>query len=253
MNRRRLVSLRVNVLRNGSVALIGSAGRALAVLEKLETGLDVDVRRIKIGSTLVSVKCIGCLVVARLIEGAEIVPHLRDVRVEPNSTRVGIKRIAVLVDLVVEHTNAAPESWVASIPVDGLLVSLICLRVFLLRHVAATKEVPTLCVCLVRSHGLLKVLDSLLLTGVVGALLMVQPTQLLKDLCMIGVTLKNATVCALGGFELLLLLVDMTDLEPNVLFGERAWRVGNNVLEALVSCQKSSRERLRLHLRPNSG
>jgi hypothetical protein len=160
MNRRRLVSLRVNVLRNGSVALVGSAGRTLAVLKKLETGLDVDVRRIKVGSTLVSIERIGCLVVARLVESAEIVPHLRDVGVEPNSTRVGIKRIAVLVDLVVEHTNAAPESRVASIAVDSLLVSFVCLGVLLLRHVAATEEVPALCVGLVRSHRLLQVLNS---------------------------------------------------------------------------------------------
>ena len=253
MDRRRLVSLGVNVLWNGSVGLVRSAGRTLAVLKKLETGLDVDVRRIKVGSTLVSIECIGCLVVARLVEGAEIIPHLRNVGVEPNSTRVGIKRIAVLVDLVVEHTNAAPESGVASIAVDGLLVRLIRLRVLLLRHVAATEEVPALCVGLVRSHGLLQVLNGLLLTGVIGALLMVQPTQLLEDLCMIGVTLKHATVCALGGFKLLLLLVDVTDLEPNVFFGERARRVGNNVLEALAPCQNSSCRHLHLYLHPNFG
>jgi hypothetical protein len=50
---------------------------------------------------------------------------------------------------------------------------------------------------------------------------------------MIGVALKHATVCALGGFELLLLLVDVTDLEPNILFGKRTGRIGNNVLEAI--------------------
>lgn len=222
VNRRRLVSLRMNVLRNGSVALVGSAGRTLAVLKKLETGLDVDIGRIQVGSTLVSIERISCLVVARLVECTEIIPHLGNVGVEPNGTRVGIERIAVLVDLVVEHTNAAPESRVASVAVDSLLVSLICLGVLLLRHVAATEEVPALCISLVRSHRLLQVLDGLLLTGVVGALLMVQPTQLLEDLGMIGITLEHATVGTLGGFELLLLLVNVTDLEPNVLFGERA-------------------------------
>lgn len=155
MNRCRLVSLRVNVLRNGSVALVGSAGRTLTVLEKLETGLDVDIRRIEVGSALVGIECIRCLIVARLIESTEIIPHLRNVGVEPDSTRVGIKRIAVLVDLVVEHTNAAPESRVASIAVHSLLISLICFGVLLLRHVAAAEEVPALCIGLIRSHRLL--------------------------------------------------------------------------------------------------
>lgn len=70
---------------------------------------------------------------------------------------------------------------------------------------------------------------------------------------MIGVTLEHATVCALGGFELFLLLVDVTNLEPNVLFGERARRVGDNVLEALGPCQNSSCKEIRLYVHPNSG
>lgn len=101
MDRGRLVSLRVDVLWNGSVALVGSASRTLAVLKKLEAGLDVDIRRIQVGSTLVGIERIGCLVVARLVECTEIIPHLRNVGVEPNGTRVGIERIAVLVDLIV--------------------------------------------------------------------------------------------------------------------------------------------------------
>lgn len=30
-----------------------------------------------------------------------------------------------------------------------------------------------------------------------------------------------------------LLLVDMANLEPDVFFGQRAWRIANNVFEAL--------------------
>lgn len=75
------------------------------------------------------------------------------------------------------------------------------------------------------------------LAGVVGALLVVQPTQLLQDLGVIGITLKHTAIGTLGGFEFLLLLVDVTDLEPYVLFCQRAGRVGDNVLEALLPCQ----------------
>lgn len=40
---------------------------------------------------------------------AEVELHLGDVRVDADRTRVGIKRIAELVDLEVEHANGAPE------------------------------------------------------------------------------------------------------------------------------------------------
>lgn len=43
MNRGRLVSLRVNILRHRSVALVGSTGGSLTVLKKLQTSLDVNV------------------------------------------------------------------------------------------------------------------------------------------------------------------------------------------------------------------
>lgn len=60
-----------------------------------------------------------------------------------------------------------------------------------------------------------------------------QPSKLLKDLGVVGVTLKHATVGALGSLELFLLLIDVTDLEPDVFFCEGAWWVGDNVFEAL--------------------
>jgi hypothetical protein len=50
----------------------------------------------------------------------------------------------------------------------------------------------------------------------------------------VGVTLKHTTIGTLGGFELLLLLIDVTDLEPYVLFCQRAGWVGDDVLEALL-------------------
>ena len=52
------------------------------------------------------------------------------------------------------------------------------------------------------SNGLLEVLDGLLLAGIVGALLVVQPTQLLEHFGVIGITFQDAAVGALGCFEL---------------------------------------------------
>ncbi len=49
---------------------------------------------------------------------------------------------------------------------------------------------------------------------------------------MIRVFGKNALVGLLGGVELLLLLVNVTNLEPDVDLGEWAWRVVEDVSEA---------------------
>lgn len=71
-------------------------------------------------------------------QSTQVVPDFRNVRVQSNSSRVSVESITVLVDLVVEHTNRAPEGGVLSVTVDGLLVCLICLGVLLLGHVAPT-------------------------------------------------------------------------------------------------------------------
>jgi hypothetical protein len=61
----------------------------------------------------------------------------------------------------------------------------------------------------------------------------VQPSKLLENLRVVGIAFKHATVGALRSFELLLLLVDVTDLEPNILFRERTRGVGDYVFEAV--------------------
>jgi hypothetical protein len=139
----------VNILwlRSWGVVLLSRA-RQLA-LEKLQTSLDVNVGWVEIRSPAVSIESVGNLVVARLIQRTQIIPDLGDVWIQANGTRVSIKRIAVLIDLVVEDTNRAPEGGVATIAVDGLLVGFICLWVLCLRHVAATEQVPALSVVVV--------------------------------------------------------------------------------------------------------
>jgi hypothetical protein len=143
-----LVSLRVHILGKRCAGLVRKTVGGLS-LEQSKTRLDVDVGRIKISGPSVCVERITRLVVAGLVQRAEIIPNLRNVGVEANGARVCVKRVAVLVDLVVEDTNRAPERRVATVTVNCLLVGLVGLGVFLLRHVAPTKKVPTLGVILV--------------------------------------------------------------------------------------------------------
>jgi hypothetical protein len=145
-----LVSLRMHILGKRGAGLVGKTVGRLS-LEQSKTRLDVDVGGIEVSSPRVCVERITSLVVARLVQRTKIIPNLRNVRVEANGTRVRVKRVAVLVDLVVEHTNRAPECRVATVTVYCLLVRFVGLGVLLLRHVATTEKVPTLSVVLVWS------------------------------------------------------------------------------------------------------
>ena len=77
-------------------------------------------------------------------QSAKIIPDLADIRIDTNSTRVSVQGIAVLIDLIIKNTNRTPESRIPAISVDSLLICFVCLGVFLLRHVAASKKVPAL-------------------------------------------------------------------------------------------------------------
>lgn len=99
----------------------------------------------------------------------------------------------------------------------------------------------------------LQVLNGPLLARVVAALLMVEPTELLENLGMVRVSVKNAAVRRLSRLELhkmldteigsgevvvtyvLLLLVDMADLEPDVLLGQGTRRLIDDKFEALLT------------------
>lgn len=99
---------------------------------------------IQFSSSLVSIQGIANLVVARLIQGAKVVPNLRDKGVESDGPRVGIQGVAILVDLIVQDTNRTPEGGVPAIAIDGLLVGLVSLGVLLELHVATAEQVPAL-------------------------------------------------------------------------------------------------------------
>lgn len=77
--------------------------------------------------------------VARSYQSAQVVPDLGNVWVEPNGAGVRVERIAVLVDLVIKHSDRAPEGWVSPVTIDSLLVRFVCFGILLLRHVASTK------------------------------------------------------------------------------------------------------------------
>ena len=87
-------------------------------------------------------------------------------------------------------------------------------------------------------NRLLKILDSLLLAAEAGALLMMQPTELLQDLSVVGIAVEDAHICALGCVVIFLLFVDVPNLEPDVFLTQWSWRISNNVLEALQALLK---------------
>lgn len=115
-------------------------------MQQLEAVLDGIVGRIQLGRTRVRVNGVGDLIVARLVEAAQVVPNLPDVGVEADGTRVGIQGVTVLVDLEVENTNRAPESGVSAITVHCLLIGLVCLVVPRASHERTSQEVPALCI-----------------------------------------------------------------------------------------------------------
>ena len=69
---------------------------------------------------------------AQTYQGSQVIPHFGDVRVEAYGAGVCIKCISVLVDLVVQDANRAPECRVPSVAIDGLLIGLIRLGILLL-------------------------------------------------------------------------------------------------------------------------
>lgn len=70
---------------------------------------------------------------------------------------------------------------------------------------------------LTRRNRLLEELNRFFLASEAVTLLMVKPAKLLKNLGMVGVSIKYPLVGILGAVKVLLLFVDVPNLEPNVL------------------------------------
>lgn len=62
---------------------------------------------------------------------------------------------------------------------------------------------------------------------------MVEPSQLLQDLGVVGVPIEDTPVGGLGRLKVFLLLVNVTNLEPYIFLGEGTRRVSDDVFEAL--------------------
>jgi hypothetical protein len=81
-----------------------------------------------------------------------------------------------------------------------------------------------------------------------------EPAKLLKDLCVLWIAIKHAAVCCFGVVELFfvseqiqkdteethifLLLVDVSNLEPDVFFCQWSWWIMYNILEALCGISR---------------
>lgn len=63
---------------------------------------------------------------------SKVVPDFGDVRIEAYRTGIRIECISVLVDLVIQDTNRAPERRVPAVAVHGLLIRFIRLGILLL-------------------------------------------------------------------------------------------------------------------------
>jgi hypothetical protein len=112
--------------------------------ENVKSIRDRRVIGIKLRSTSVSINGIADLVVARLVQASQIIPNLRDVRVNSDSTRISVECITVLVDLEIENADRAPKRRITPVTIDCLLISFVCLVVLLPGHKGAAKQIPAL-------------------------------------------------------------------------------------------------------------
>jgi hypothetical protein len=132
----------MNILRTRSGGKLSTSG--LGRLQQLQSLRDDRIARVEFARPGISIDGIGYLVVATLVKASEIEPNFGNVRVDSYGTGVGIKSIAKLVDLEVENSYRAPEGWIASVAVDGLLIGFVCLVVLLTCHISAAEKVPAL-------------------------------------------------------------------------------------------------------------
>lgn len=183
---------------------------------------DRPIRRIQLGSSRIRINRIRNLIIAALIKRAQVKPDFRDVGIDTDSSGISIQRISELVDLEVEHPNRAPERRVPSIPIDSLLVRLVCLVVFLPSHIRPSEQIPALRIRWVRFERFGEVLNRQFLILERRPVLMIQPSKLLKDLGMRRIISDDSLVRILRPRMVLLLFVHVSNLEPNIRMCE--WR-----------------------------
>ena len=237
---------------------------SFCVPEHGEPGLDEAVRRVEIVRTGIRINGVVDLIVARFVQAAEIEPYFRNEGIETNRTGVCVQGVSVLIDLVVEHTNGAPECRVLAISVHGLLICFIGLVVFLTLHERSSKQVPALCIGRISFQTFGEVGDCGVLIGKGGTRLVIEPTELLQDFGVIGIVLQYTLVRVLssvilkwpsargtsrgGVTHVFLLLVDVSNLEPDVDLGQRFRRIVQDIAETLQGISIDLESRHSTHL-----
>ena len=78
-----LVVVHLNILRRWWRV---AGGGLTCLAQKIEACFDVNVVRVEVCCTLVCIQSIACLVVARFVQSAKIIPDFRDVRVEADGS-----------------------------------------------------------------------------------------------------------------------------------------------------------------------
>lgn len=204
----------------------------LGVLQEMETLGDNGVAGVELRSAGISIDGIGDLVIAALVQAAEVEPDLRDVGVDADGPRVRIQCVAELIDLKVEDADGAPEGRVSAVAVDGLLISFVCLVVLLTCHVSTPEEIPALGIRRVCFETLCEILDGEFLVLEGRPVLVVEPSELLEHLCVGRVVRDDAFVGIFCTEIIVLLFIDMSDLEPDVGMGEGTWWVAEDAVEA---------------------
>lgn len=189
------------------------------------------IARIELGGTSVCVDGIRDLVVAALVQAAQVKPHLRDVWIDSDGSRVCVERIAELVYLEIEYADGAPEGGIPAIAVDGLLISFVCLVILLTCHIRSPEEIPTLSIGRVCFETLGQELDGKFLVLERRSLLVVEPAELLENFCMSGVVVDHALVRALGTGIVILLFVNVAYLEPDVRMCEGTGWIAKDAVE----------------------
>ena len=94
--------------------------------------------------SFVGINSIADLIVAGFIQASQVEPDFTDVGVEADRSGVGIESVTVLVDLIVQYSDRAPEGGISTVSVDSLLICFVCFVVSLSGHVSPSEEVPAL-------------------------------------------------------------------------------------------------------------
>jgi len=103
-----------------------------------------------------------------------------------------------------------------------LLIGLVSFLIFAMGHVTSSQEVPRLSVGRIRIDGRQKIFDGRILISK-SSIMMIEPTELLKNFGVLGISFENFFICFLRGSVLLFQLVNVANLKPNVCLIKRLW------------------------------